>query len=226
MGLVACRVEFGGNREAQAGYAAYVDWTNSLLEPEAIALNRFVESPLAHPSVMFRRELVDRFGGYRQGAFPEDYELWLRWLDAGVRMAKLPEVLLTWSDPPGRLSRTDGRYSVRAFYECKLEYLARWLAANNPRHPEVIVWGAGRETRKRAELLVRHGIRIVAYVDIDPRKLGQTIHGRPVLREDDLPAPGRGFVVSCVGSRGARDDIRGRLSGRGDVEGVHFILAA
>jgi len=47
--------------------------------------------PLPHPSVMFRTSLVRRFGGYRQGDFPEDYELWLRWLEAGVVMAKLPE---------------------------------------------------------------------------------------------------------------------------------------
>ncbi|MCK5803596.1 MAG: glycosyltransferase family 2 protein, partial [Lentisphaeria bacterium] len=90
IGLVGCRVRFGGDRATHAGYAAYVDWTNTLLEPEEIALNRFVESPFAHPSVAFRRELPECFGSYRDGDFPEDYELWLRWLDAGVRMAKLP----------------------------------------------------------------------------------------------------------------------------------------
>ncbi len=86
-GLASCLVGFGGDREANAGYALHVDWLNSLVSPEQIALNRFVESPLAHPSVMFRRELLERHGGYRDGDFPEDYELWLRWLDAGVRMA-------------------------------------------------------------------------------------------------------------------------------------------
>ena len=35
---------------------------------------------------------MEQFGGYREGDFPEDYELWLRWLDAGVRMAKVPIV--------------------------------------------------------------------------------------------------------------------------------------
>src|SRR5262249_32920006 len=65
--LVGCQVEFGGDRTASAGYALHVDWMNTLLEPEAIALNRFIESPFAHPSVMFRRELVARHGGYRAG---------------------------------------------------------------------------------------------------------------------------------------------------------------
>lgn len=226
IGLVACRVEFGGDRQRQAGYAAYVDWTNSLLTPEAIARNRFVESPLAHPSVMFRRALAVAHGGYRQGAFPEDYELWLRWLEAGVRMAKLADELLVWQDPPQRLSRRDSRYSRMSFYQCKAEYLARWLALHNPSHPEVIVWGAGRETRRRAELLVEHGVEISDYVDIDPNRIGQRIHGRMVLHERQLATPGNVFVVSYVGSRGARNDIRARLCALGYRELVDFVIAA
>jgi glycosyltransferase involved in cell wall biosynthesis len=125
VGLIGSRVEFGGDPRSQRGYRTYVDWTNSLVTEAEISMNRFVESPFAHPSVMFRRELPERFGAYRDGPFPEDYECWLRWLDAGVRMAKCPEVLLRWNDPPERLSRTDPRYDIRAFYACKAEYLAR-----------------------------------------------------------------------------------------------------
>src|SRR5262249_17515092 len=71
IGLVSCLVEFGGDCRASAGYALHVDWINSLQTPREIALNRFVESPFAHPSVMFHRALVDQFGGYRVGDFPE-----------------------------------------------------------------------------------------------------------------------------------------------------------
>lgn len=57
--------------------------------PNASSTLPFVESPLAHPSVMFRRTVVERWGGYDDGEFPEDY-VWLRWLEAGVRMRLLP----------------------------------------------------------------------------------------------------------------------------------------
>ncbi len=226
LGLVGCLVEFGGDAGACAGYAHFVAWQNGLTEPGEIGLARFVESPLAHPSVMFRAGLPARFGAYRHGPFPEDYELWLRWLEAGVVMAKVPRVLLTWNDPPGRLSRTDPRYAPEAFYRVKAGYLARWLAANNPHHPEIWVVGAGRLTRKRADLLAEHGVRIAGYVDLDPRKVGRTVHGRPVIHRLALPGPGERFLVSFVASRGARDEIEAFLTGRGHVPGRDFILAA
>lgn len=226
VGVAGSLVAFGGDPRAAAGYALHVDWLNELLTPEQIALNRFVESPFAHPSVMFRRELVDRFGGYRAGDFPEDYELWLRWLEAGVKMAKVNRVLLTWNDPPGRLSRHDPRYATEAFYRCKAPYLARWLAQHvDPGRP-VWVWGAGRPTRKRAEWLVAQGVRIDAYLDIDPRKIGRRLAGRPVLSPDQLPEPSAVFVLGYVASRGARQLIRTRLCSRGFVEGRHFLMAA
>jgi hypothetical protein len=88
-----------------------------------MSLRCFVEASVAHPSVMFRRELLEKYGGYRDGPFPQDYELWLRWLEAGVRFGKVDAELLTWNDPPQRLWRTDTRYSVEAFYAIMCRHL-------------------------------------------------------------------------------------------------------
>ncbi len=223
IGLVGCRVGFGGDRRKQAGYAAHVDWINGLVSPDEIALNRFVESPFSHPSVMFRRELPDRFGAYRDGSFPEDYELWLRWMACGVKMGKVDKELVIWNDPPNRLSRTDERYSIDAFYETKARYLFQWLEAHNPRHPEVVVWGAGRVTRKRVSILEQYGIRIAHYIDIKPRQLNC---GTPVLQPSEIPDPQHCFVLPMVGKRGARAPIRTLLQQRGFVEGKNCIFAA
>jgi len=87
--LVSCRVAFGGDREEQAGYARHVDWQNTLVTHKEMFLNRFVDATVAHPSVMFRRSAVERWGGYREGDFPEDFEMWLRWMDAGGVFAKV-----------------------------------------------------------------------------------------------------------------------------------------
>lgn len=71
LGVASCRVRFGGDRGTQAGYAAHVDWINSLLSPEVIAQRRFVESPVAHPSVMFRPKKIGRMIGGRSVVGPD-----------------------------------------------------------------------------------------------------------------------------------------------------------
>ncbi|WP_171267964.1 glycosyltransferase [Oceanidesulfovibrio marinus] len=226
LGVAGCLVHFGGDAEAAAGYAYHVDWCNRHVAEQDIALHRFQESPLPHPSVMFRTSIILDAGGYRDGAFPEDYELWLRLMDRGVRIAKVPEYLLTWSDPPERLSRVDSRYDVDAFYAVKAQYLARWLEQENPFHPNVTIIGAGRISRKRADMLEAHGVTIEAYVDIDPRKVGKTVHGRPVIHRDELDGPGKRFAVSYVASRGAAGEIEEFLHAHGWGAGKDYILAA
>jgi glycosyltransferase involved in cell wall biosynthesis len=225
-GVVSCRVAFGGDPIARAGYGLHVAWLNELLTDEQIRLNRFIEAPLAHPSVMFRRELVTLHGGYRSGPFPEDFELWLRWLEAGVRMAKVPAELLTWNDPPDRLSRSDPRYDPEAFYRCKAPYLARWLKTHQGAGRRLFIWGAGRPTRRRAELLTPFGVRIEGYVDIDARKIGRQFEGRPVIGPGGVPPLGELFILGYVAKRGARELIRTCLAERGYQEGRDFLLAA
>lgn len=226
IGLVGSLVQFGGDPAQAAGYALHVEWLNTVLTPDEIALNRFVESPFAHPSVMFRRDLVERFGGYGSGDYPEDYELWLRWLEADVRMAKAPRVLLTWHDGVSRLSRRDPRYALEAFYRCKAVYLARWLRANIDPARAILVWGAGRLTRRRAEYLAAERIRIHGYVDIDPRKIGRRYGDQVVLAPSQIPAADRCFVLGYVAKRGARELARAQLCSRGFREGIDFLIAA
>jgi glycosyltransferase involved in cell wall biosynthesis len=225
-GLVASRVEYLGDPEANRGLAVFVEWNNSILTAEELAIHRFVETPVVQPSVMFRSELPSLFGPYRDGPFPEDYELWLRWLEHGVRMAKLPQLLLQWRETPGRLTRTDERYSVDAFYGIKAPYLFRWLATNNPHHPNVIIWGAGRTSRKRQCSLTKLGVRVQAYVDIDPDKIGYNIGGADVIWPEDLPAPADCFVLGWVSSRGAREEIEARLQARGFQRGRNYLPCA
>ncbi|XPV76921.1 MAG: glycosyltransferase [Desulfovibrio sp.] len=226
IGLVGCGVEFGGDRELCAGYAHYVDWTNTVTTSQAISNNRFVEFAVPNPSIMFRRETVLTHGSYRDGDYPEDYDLFLRWLDAGVQMQKVEEPLLIWNDPPTRISRNHSRYSMDAFYELKAKYLAKWLKRNNPQYPVVMVIGAGRPSRKRSDMLLTNGVDIQAYIDVDPKKIGQIIHGRPVIGRKDIPPKGEVFILSYVGNRGAREEIAEFLDGAGYEVAKDYMLVA
>ena len=225
-GLTACRVGFGGDREKNGGYAHYVDWINTLVDANEISLNRFVEFPFANPSIMMRQELISEYGPFQDGDFPEDYELVLRWLEAGIKMRKVDEELLIWNDPPDRLSRNHPKYTVDAFYRIKSEYLFRWLQKHLGPEPKVGIIGSGRTSRKRYQILENMGVDTAFYVDVDPRKVGMLIHGKRVIHRNEIPAAGETFLLSYVASWGARDEVAEFLDGRGYVMGRDYLLVA
>lgn len=212
IGVVGSQVELFPEELIADGYREYVRWLNGCTEPEEIAANIFVESPLAHPSVMMRRSLIEEIGGYRDGDFPEDYELWLRIHYAGWGMAKIPRVLLRWRERHDRTSRVDTRYARTAFDALRARYLAddERLRTGRP----LVIWGAGRKTRLRVRHLIEQGARPIAWIDIDPKKIGNNVWGIPVhppawlLNAEPMP-----FVLIYVANHGAREEIESYLHG-------------
>lgn len=220
--LVGCQVRPFPGGQVRAGYREYVRWQNGCLSPRDIAEEIYVESPFAHPSVMFRRNAVLALGGYRHGDFPEDYDLWLRMHHAGLAMTKLPRVLLEWRESNERLSRRDPRYARAAFDRLRARYLARdpRLASHRP----LAYWGAGRKTRARAHHLIERGFAPAAWIDIDPRKVGNRVWGAPVRAPDWLDREDKPFVLVYVANHGARDWIGERLRDMGYERGQDYLM--
>ena len=218
IGLVSGQVRFIS--ENAEGYDAYVAQINSWQTEEDIRRYRFVESPVAHPSVMFRRSLIETYGDYSTAEVPEDYELWMRWLNAGVRFAKIPDVVLDWYDSPGRLSRTHDNYARRAFDRVRTEYLLQALPPLLSGRP---LWVCGgKYARKKAAWLSQHGMPVTGIVDLVPRRLTHFAS----LTYHELPPPGMLFLVSMVSNRGGYRIVEKVLTERGYTHDRDFILAA
>ncbi len=217
-GLVGGQVIYEGEASNQ-GFQHYVDWSNSLTKAEDIFTNRFVELPIVNPTIMFRKELLEKHGGYTEGDFPEDYELILRWMIGGVIMGKIDAPVLKWHDHPKRLTRTDPRYSEAAFYRMKTRYLAKYLSATHK--SSIWIWGAGKLSRRRSSILEEHGIQIHGYIDVKPRHLSV-----PCIDYLKIPDRGKIFILSYVSNRGKREEIKEYLLMRGYIEGRDFLLVA
>jgi glycosyltransferase involved in cell wall biosynthesis len=227
VGVVSCWVAGFPAGQVRQGFTIYMEWLNSLLRNDDIRREIFVESPLPHPSLTIRRELLQQVGGYQDHGWAEDYDLLLRLYLAGARFAKLPEVLLEWREHPQRLTRTDSRYSLENFLRAKAFYLTLGPLAGRD---GVIIWGAGMVGRRLGKQLARLGAPLVAYIDIDPRKIGRTRRGLPILPPDALPNWWGRFanpvILTAVGARGARPLIRQRLIEMGFQEGQDWWSAA
>jgi glycosyltransferase involved in cell wall biosynthesis len=202
---VGCRVEGFPADDVREGFRVYLDWLNSLETAEAIAREIFVESPLAHPSVLIWRAWLDRVGGYQEHGWPEDYDLWLRLHLADARFAKVPRLLLAWREHPRRATRTDRRYAVENFLRAKAHYL---MLGPLQGRESVLIWGAGQMGRRLSKHLLRLGAPLTAFIDIDPAKIGRLRRGAPIVAPEDLPArwasSPRPILLAAVGSRGAR----------------------
>jgi len=192
------------------GALRYEAWINAVVTADDVERELFVECPIPHPTLMVRRDALAAVGGYRDPGWPEDYDLVLRLWSAGFRLAKVDAVLLDWREAPHRLSRRDPRYDEHAFRRCKVHYLGRRIAGRS-----VVVWGAGPVGKAFARALQDAGHRIAAFVELDPRKIGQEIHGAPVIAPEAVPAHRGSYCVGAVGSPGAREDIRAMLSALG-----------
>jgi len=211
------------------GYLRYESWVNSVTTHDAIRENLFVESPIPHPSVMIRRSALDAVGGYRDVGWPEDYDLWMRLAFAGHRFEKLEDVLLDWRDSPRRSSRVEPAYAAERFSDLKEHYLREHVL---DRSRALAIWGAGPIGKDWARRL-----RPRFLIELDPKKVGQRIHGAEVIGSAELMRLEGAFIVVAVGALSrrrssespwlsARDEIREALDEASYVELSDFICVA
>lgn len=221
LAAVGTQVElFRDDQPVSPNMQAYAAWLNSLTGFERVFADRFVESPLCHPSTTLRASALREAGGFPDGPFPEDYALWLQLLARGFELTNLPRVLLRWRDHDQRATREDPRYEQRRHLELKARYLSAFLGERCG------MLGAGRTGLALSRALKAHGVRTEFFVDVSPKKVGQKLEGAPVLGHDALQGPTSTHLLCAVGSKGGRAELRALLTSRGYLEGRDFTCAA
>ncbi len=229
---VTCVVEAFPVDKITDGMRRYLSWQNSLITPDELLRDRFVESPLIHPSLLVRSELLrERLGGWQDRGWAEDWDLLLRAFAAGLRIARHPQALLAWRLHEGQATRRQSRYSFESFLAARAHFLGADLRERVHGRRSLWVVGAGSTGKKLGKALAREGLSLAGFIDLDPRKLGGRVRdGRrnwPVAPYEHLrdlsPRP---FAVVAVGAAGARERIRSELTAWGWSEQSDFLVAA
>ena len=204
------------------GMRAYEGWLNAIDTPERVRAEAFVESPIVHPTLAIRRDVL-RAVGYRDAGWPEDYDLVLRLLAAGHTLAVVPRRLLAWRDGPHRLTRSHSTYDLERITACKAAFLADGFLAGRERY---VLWGHGGTGRALRRALAAHGKRPSHVVELHPGRVGNRIDGAPVVRPDALASLPRAPVLASVAGEAARTEIRAFLDALGYRETIDYVCTA
>jgi len=222
LAAVGCHVRLFPRAHLNAGWRRYEGWLRSIRTAGDVRRELFVESPLVHPTLLVRREILSRFP-YGDRGWPEDYDLLLRLDAAGHRLGVVPRRLLGWRDSPARLSRTHPSCEIDVFASCKANYLASgFLAA----HERYVLWGYGATGRALHRALQAHGKRMAYLVEMHPGRIGNRIHGARVVTPDDLPSLEPLPLLASVAGAARRAEIRSFLETRGRHELRDFVCVA
>lgn len=87
--------------------------TPPLDEDEIRQWSRF-HDPFNHPTVVYRKSMVQRVGGYQDLPLMEDYWLFARMIDAGARVRNVPEPLVKYRVGAGAYARRGGWSLLRS----------------------------------------------------------------------------------------------------------------
>jgi glycosyltransferase involved in cell wall biosynthesis len=214
-------VEIFAEGPVRGGNARYQDWLNGCRTPEQIHRELYIESPIPNPTALFRRETLERLGGYADPDWPEDYDLYLRADALGLQMGKPEDLVLRWREHDGRLTRRDPRYELARFQAAKAHYLAQGrLTGAGP----VVIWGAGPSGRLMHDLLREEGIAVAGFLEVHPRRIGGEKRGLPVWPIDAVADLEGQLVLVAVGAAGARRKIRNFMTQRRREEGAHYLF--
>jgi len=215
-------VEIFSDQPLGAGNLRYQGWLNSCKSPGRISREIFIESPIPNPTAMFRRDAIERLGGYRDTDWPEDYDLFLRADAKGMRMGKPDSVLLRWREHARRLTRTDSRYEIARFQAAKACFLARHRLPGQP----LVIWGAGPTGALMHDLLQSEGAEIRGFLDVHPRRIGGRKRDLPVWGIDHLSRLDDEFVLVAVGAAGAREEIKAYMLENKKREAIDYLFVA
>lgn len=103
----------------------------SVIAPKAhkrIVRKLFFTNPISHPTVMFRKDIILKLGGYLGGKYAQDYDLWLRVArETNYEFRNLDEFLLDY-----RVTGAGARRSKEAYANVSMVQWRQFLLTSNP----------------------------------------------------------------------------------------------
>jgi len=105
--VIGTNIQLINENGKEIGEKKYPEFNNKIRRTIIFA------SPLAHPSTMYKKDVILKYGGYLNGKVSEDYDLWLRLMrDKSIKFYNIQENLIKY-----RIHSNQAKGNKMAYYE-------------------------------------------------------------------------------------------------------------
>ncbi len=140
------------------------------LDQESIVAYSRFHQPFNHPTVVYRRRMVERVGGYHDLPMLEDYLLFAKMIQAGASVANVAEPLVLYRVGAGAYARRGGVAVLRSEWQLQLRLRDLGFTSRGQFLRNIVVRGGYR--------LVPEGVRRASYRKLIARTGERRAHRR------------------------------------------------
>lgn len=210
---------FRDDDEVGEGFKRYDRWLNAVARDQRHLEEIYTECVIPSHCWMMHAEDFAAVGGFTD-VYPEDYDLTFRIYQHGLNIVGMDKVLHHWRDRSERISRTWDEYKDNRYFELKLRY---FLPLDRDESRPLVLWGAGRNGKDMARLLLAAG-QSFHWVTDNPNKIGHNVYGVIMESLDAVPVIENPQIMIVVASPDGKQAIRSQLAawGKGVREDFWF----
>jgi len=198
---------FADKGEVADGFKRYDTWLNTVATEQRYRQDAYVECVLPSHCWLVHRDDFERVGGFKRNSYPEDYDLFFRYYQAGLRFIGLPYTLHYWRDRSERISRTWDEYKDNRYYDIKLKY---FFKLDRDPNKTLAVWGAGRNGKDLVRRILSYEQDIRWFCD-NENKIGHIIYDIKIESSAVLSTKQDIQLLICVSSPSGKQEIQSFL---------------
>ena len=202
------------------GFLRYEKWLNQVAKTSTHYQEIYQECVIPSHCWIIHKEDFDAVGAFDPIVYPEDYDLCFRMYRLGLKVVGIDKILHYWRDRSNRISRTWEEYKDNRYFDLKLRF---FYEIDRDKSRPLILWGAGRNGKDMAKLLLAHEDTFHWVCD-NERKIGKDIYGVVLQHFNDIIEMDNPQIIIVVTSPDGKIEIRELLTswGKQPVEDYWF----
>ena len=209
---------FKDDGEVGDGFKKYDAWLMDVARNNSHKIEMYKECVIPSNCWLVHREDFDKIGGFSPETFPEDYDLCFRFIEGGLNVIGIPEVLHHWRDRSDRISRNWEVYKDNRFFQLKIGYFQK-ITRDTSR--PLVLWGAGKNGKDLAKL-IKEQKEEFHWVCDNENKIGKDIYDVRLKHYSVIQEIANSQIIIGVASPNGQKEIMTELNKLNLKKGIDY----